>query len=63
MYVSRMEVVLGLTGAVASTTLLFILPPAIFLGLSPATLRQNWIDVVFLVVGVSLGTLGLVTQF
>jgi amino acid permease len=60
--VERMELVLGLTGAVASTTLLFILPPAIFLRLSPVPLRHNWADVLFLVVGLLLGGLGLLNQ-
>ena len=58
-FVSRVEVVLGWTGAIASTTLLFILPPAIFLCLSPDSLITNWLNVLFLAVGLALGALGL----
>ena len=59
LYMQRVEVVLGWTGAAASTTILFILPPAIYLCLAP---QRRGRDLLFLAVGLSLGLLGLLSN-
>jgi len=63
LYLTHVEVVLGITGAVAATTILFIMPPAIYLRLSPEPLAANAAEVVFCAVGIVLGSLGLLLQF
>lgn len=51
-------VVLGFTGAVAGTSILFILPPAIFLALAPAGRLAKSGELLFLIAGVVIGSLG-----
>jgi len=54
----NVEIVLGFTGAIAATTILFILPPAIFLALSPAGWASKSGEALFMVGGITIGCLG-----
>jgi amino acid permease len=63
LYATHVEVVLGWTGAIASTTLLYVLPPVIFLRLSTAPLSDKVGDILYLLIGTTLGVMGLLTQF
>ena len=53
---------LGLLGAFASTGILFVLPPAIYLRLSPRSWRGNIGEQAFLAAGVAIGAVGLVNN-
>jgi amino acid permease len=59
LYSQKVEVVFGYAGAIASTSLLFILPPAIALSLHP---HKPWYNYLFLLAGLACGILGLLQQ-
>ena len=58
LYAERVETVLAWTGAMGSTTVLYVLPPCIVLRLSPRSWSQDMGALLFLALGLSFGVLG-----
>eukprot|EP00730_Choanoeca_flexa_P020163 TRINITY_DN9859_c0_g1_i2.p1 TRINITY_DN9859_c0_g1~~TRINITY_DN9859_c0_g1_i2.p1 ORF type:complete len:446 (+),score=82.40 TRINITY_DN9859_c0_g1_i2:106-1443(+) len=66
MLVSDVSLVLGIAGATGSTSISFILPPLFVLKLSPGkwyNLRQNWVPLALLVLGLMFMILSTVVTF
>jgi amino acid permease len=59
LYSQKVEVVFGYAGAIASTSLLFILPPSIALSLHPL---KTWYIYLFLLAGLACCIRGLLQQ-
>lgn len=58
------EIITVVTGAVASSTILFILPVLIYESLAPPRARwQRVLNAIFVVFGVTIGTSGLALHF
>ena len=61
-YATHVETILGWTGSVGATTLLFILPGAVYLRLSPAPITSMLPQLAFLITGLSIGTVSVINS-